>query len=156
MFDQLQEMVGEAKEGALHGPVVLWRPNQPSHLAKKHLGNHHQNQLFGKQSQHLCPLHQGDENYEVVDKEEREDSKESAEDEEWNENQVDIEVDGKWEDFDLGRDSDGERKTDKAEIEGDEEGNFEEGDGDGDFEYVEGDGRVLFAGHFEEGRPQGK
>ena len=193
----MQEMVGEAKEGALHGPVVLWRgagwPNQPSHLSEKHrgiqhfdngqlgsqhygdqqkhltekrAGNQHQNQLFGKQSQHLPPL-QGEENCEVVDMEERGDCKDYADDVEWKENQVDMEDDDKEEDFDLGRDTEGERKTETAEIKGgvkekeDEEANFEDSESDVGFEEAEGDvdfeddGRVLFAGHFEEGRPQG-
>ena len=175
-------MVGEAKEGALHGPVVLWRragwPNQPAHLAEKHHGNQHSgngqlgnqhfdnqpphlaekhlgNQHFGKQSPHLLPL-PGEEHVEVVEKEEGG----SAEDEEWKENWFDME------DFDLGRDSEGERKRGKVEIKGDvkeedEEGNFEDSESDGDFQEAKGvgdsggDGRVLFAGHFEEGGPQG-
>ena len=95
-------MVGEAKKGALHGPVLLWRsPTQlpTTHLdIPRYLGDKH----IGKQGHHHPEK-------------------------------------GKV-----------EFPNDVMEEDESEGGRPQENEEDG-----EGDGRVLFAGHFEEGRPKG-
>ena len=131
-------MVGEAREGSLHGPVLLWRA--APHLEEKH---------FGKQDQHHPE--KGEEEF-----------PDRVEDEEDNPAGDVDQGDGKGDDSDgQGEQKPGENERIVYEV-------MEEKEGDSDGKVIfaghleegrpeegEGDGRVLFAGHFEEGRPQG-
>ena len=131
-------MVGEAREGSLHGPVLLWRA--APHLEEKH---------FDKQDQHHPE--KGEEEF-----------PDRVEDEEDNPVGDVDQGDGK-----EGEDShyQGEQKPGGNERIGYEVMEEEDGESDGKAGHLEegrpkdedeeGDGRVLFAGHFEEGRPQG-